>query len=106
MKKFKNIIYIAILSLLVVSCEDNTESVTNPGEFSGDGITEVKVGFTDNNLSTELTEGEKVTYSIGMPIKIKGDVKVSINIYIYRWRCRSNLPIFSYNCRRSKNSLF
>ena len=80
MKKFKNIIYIAILSLLVVSCEDNTESVTNPGEFSGDGITEVKVGFTDNNLSTELTEGEKVTYSVGMPIKIKGDVKVSINI--------------------------
>lgn len=80
MKKIKNIIYIAILSLLVISCEDNTESVTNPGEFNGDNLIEVKVGFIDTNTSAELTEGEKTTFKLGLSTIINGEVKVSINV--------------------------
>ena len=80
MKNIKNIIYIAILSLLVVSCEDNTDSVTNPGEFTNGSIKEIKVSFTDTNLSASLTEGETTTYKLGMPDRVDGEVKVTLNI--------------------------
>ncbi|MCI2229964.1 hypothetical protein MC378_12370 [Polaribacter sp. MSW13] len=80
MKKIKNIIYIAILSLLVVSCEDNTDSVTNPGELNGDNLIEVKVGLTDDNLSAELVEGETTSFRLEMSSILDGEVTVSLNV--------------------------
>ena len=79
MKKFKNIIYIAILSLLVVSCEDNTDSITNPGALTT-VPQEVKVGFIDDNTSAELEEGQTTSYKVGMPVAIDGTVIISINV--------------------------
>lgn len=79
MKKFKNIIYIAILSLLVVSCEDNTDSITNPGTLAT-VPKEIKVGFTDDNTTAELQEGETTSFRIGMPAAIDGTVTVSISV--------------------------
>jgi hypothetical protein len=78
MKKIKNLVYIALLSLLVVSCEDNTESITNPGESILP--VEIKVSFTDTNTSAEVTEGETASFRIGMPAAVAGTVEVSINV--------------------------
>ena len=79
MKKFKNIIYIAILSLLVVSCEDNTDSITNPGALTT-VPKEIKVSFTDDNTSVQLTEGETASFRVGMDSAIDGTVVISINV--------------------------
>lgn len=78
MKKIKHIVYIAVLSLLVISCEDNTDSVTNLGVYSTP--VEVKVGFTDDNTSSELEEGETTSYRVGMNAAINGTVTISINV--------------------------
>ena len=80
MKKIKHLVYIAFLSLLVVSCEDNTESVTNPGEFSGESIKEIKVSFTDTNMSPTLTEGETTSFRVEMPQVVNGEVEISLEV--------------------------
>ena len=80
MKKIKHLVYIAFLSLLAISCEDNTESVTNPGEFSGESIKEIKVSFTDSNMSPTLTEGETTSFRVEMPQIINGEVKIYLDV--------------------------
>ena len=79
MKKLKNILYIALFSLLAVSCEDNTDSVTNPGELSP-LPQEVKVSFTDDNATSSPYEGETMTYRLEMPFAITGTVDVEISV--------------------------
>lgn len=78
MKKFKYILYIFVMSLLVVSCEDNTGSVTNPGTFSLPE--EVKVSFTDTNPNPEVIEGASTTFRLGMNQAISGKVIVSLSV--------------------------
>ncbi|MFY0604521.1 MAG: hypothetical protein JXQ93_11255 [Flavobacteriaceae bacterium] len=78
MKKFKYILYIFVLSLFVVSCEDNTESITNPGSFTMPE--EVKVSFTDTNMNPQVTEGDATTFRIGMNQAINGTVSVSLSV--------------------------
>jgi hypothetical protein len=78
MKKIKNLVYIALLSLLVVSCEDNTESITNPGELNSPQ--EIKVGFTDDNATVEVTEGDTASFRLEMPNAVTGTVEVSISV--------------------------
>lgn len=78
MKKIKNLVYIALLSLLVVSCEDNTESITNPGELNSPQ--EIKVGFTDDNATVEVTEGDTASFRLAMPAAVTGTVEVSISV--------------------------
>jgi hypothetical protein len=79
MKKIKNIIYIALFSLLAVSCEDNTGSITNPGELSP-LPQEVKVSFTDENATSSPYEGETMTYRLEMPFAITGTVEVALSV--------------------------
>ncbi|MDA9339714.1 hypothetical protein N9Q68_01950, partial [Polaribacter sp.] len=79
MKKLKNILYIALFSLLAVSCEDNTDSITNPGELSP-LPQEVKVSFTDDNATSSPYEGETITYRLEMPFAITGTVDVTIAV--------------------------
>lgn len=78
MKKLKYILYVFVMSLLVVSCEDNTESITNPGSFTMPE--EVKVSFTDTNPNPEVTEGETTSFRIGMNQAITGKVVVSLEV--------------------------
>ena len=81
MKNIKNIICIALLSLFIVSCEDNTESIINPGEPSSSNLpVEVKVGFLDDNTSLSLNEGETATFTIGMGNAVPGEVTVNLNV--------------------------
>jgi len=79
MKKLKNILYIALFSLLAVSCEDNTDSITNPGELSP-LPQEVKVSFTDDYATSSPYEGETMTYRLEMPFAITGTVDVTIAV--------------------------
>jgi len=79
MKKIKNIIYVTLFSLLAFSCEDNTESITNPGELSS-LPQEVKVSFTDDNATSSPFEGETIRYKIEMPFAITGSVEATIAI--------------------------
>ena len=79
MKKLKNILYIALFSLLAVSCEDNTDSITNPGELSP-LPQEVKVSFTDDYATSSPYEGETMTYRLEMPFVITGTVDVTIAV--------------------------
>ena len=92
MKKIKNIIYIAILSLLVVSCEDNTESVTNPGEYNGSSLTEVKVSFIDDATEKVVVEGAVTSLKIGMPNIVNGEVKITINVKSSDGEAEVNYP--------------
>lgn len=78
MKNFKYLLYIFAMSLLVVSCDDNTDSVTNPGTFTLPE--EVKVSFTDTNPNPEVTEGDMTSFRIGMNQAINGEVTVSLSI--------------------------
>ena len=79
MKKLKNILYIALFSLLAVSCEDNTDSITNPGALSP-LPQEVKVSFTDDNATSSPYEGETMTYRLEMPFAITGTVDVTLAV--------------------------
>ncbi len=78
MKNFKYLLYIFAMSLLVVSCDDNTDSVTNPGTFTLPE--EVKVSFTDTNPNPEVTEGDATTFRLGMNQAINGEVTISLSI--------------------------
>ncbi len=78
MKKFKYLLYIFAMSLLVVSCDDDTDSVTNPGTFTLPE--EVKVSFTDTNPNPEVTEGDMTSFRIGMNQAINGRVVISLSV--------------------------
>lgn len=66
------------MSLLVVSCDDTTESVTNPGTFTMPE--EIKISFTDTNMNPEVLEGDTTTFRVGMNQAIDGEVDVNISI--------------------------
>ncbi|QMU66347.1 MAG: hypothetical protein GKR88_20020 [Flavobacteriaceae bacterium] len=78
MKKIKYVLYVFVLSLLVVSCEDDTKSVTNPGTFTLPQ--EIKVTFTDTNINPQVTEGDSISFRLGMNRAINGRVVVSLNV--------------------------
>jgi len=78
MKKFKYLLYIFAMSLLVVSCDDTTDSVTNPGTFTLPE--EVKVSFTDTNPNPEVTEGDMTSFRLGMNQAINGEVVISLSV--------------------------
>lgn len=78
MKQFKYLLFAFIISLFISSCEENTDSVTNPGTLTLP--TEVKISFTDANPNPEVTEGDTTSFRIGMNQAINGRVVISLNV--------------------------
>ena len=64
---------------MVVSCgQDEVDSVTNFGEFTG--LEQVKVRFNDDNTNPVLFEGETTSFRLGMPAAVDGKVTVEMEV--------------------------
>lgn len=79
MKNIKNLIYLLVVSLMVVSCgQDEVESITNFGQFTS--LDQVKVSFKDTNNNMSIFEGDTIQYRIGMPQAVDGKVEVMLEV--------------------------
>lgn len=78
MKKLTYLLSLLMLSTFVLSCETDTESVTNPGEFLTP--TQFSLNFTDDNSNSSTFEGGTVTFSVGSATPLLADVTLSINV--------------------------
>lgn len=78
MKKFIYFLNLLLLSFLVVSCETDTESVTNPGEFFTPD--QFSLSFLDDNLNSRTFEGGAVSFRVGSPSPLRADATLTISV--------------------------
>lgn len=90
MKKYIFPIYIFVMSLLVISCDSDTESITNPGTFSLPD--EIRIDFIDSNSNASFDEGETITFSLRMAGAVGGSADVAISVTSSDGTVEANYP--------------